>query len=108
MRVTAWPAGKKHPDMGIGLSIPMRDREEHFHPAWEKVFIDLDDAFEEFRIRAGFWRTCNEIADNPKKALRQWFLAHGQPVPWPYRQAPAFELKPLGGNHFQLSIYSKT
>ena len=107
MRVTAWPAGKKHSDMGVGLNIPLRERGVHFDRSWEEVFIDLDGEIEEFKIRAGFWRNCNEIADNPGKALRQWFLAHRQPIPWPYGKAPAFELKPLGGRHFKLSLYSQ-
>tara|TARA_R110002012_G_scaffold145386_1_gene303674 strand:+ start:583 stop:900 length:318 start_codon:yes stop_codon:yes gene_type:complete len=102
MRVTAWPVGKKHPDMGIGLNIPTRERGKYFDRSWEKVYIDLDGEVEEFKIRAGFWHTCNEIADNPSKALRKWFLGHGQPIPWPYGKAPAFELEPLGGGHFKL------
>ncbi|CAN0570007.1 unnamed protein product, partial [Ectocarpus sp. 12 AP-2014] len=57
-----------------------------------------------FINRAGFWRSCNEIADNPKKSLRQWFLNHRQPIPWPYGKAPTFELKPLGGGHFKLYL----
>ncbi|WP_150123482.1 hypothetical protein [Halotalea alkalilenta] len=102
MKVSAWPAGKKGPNMIVGISIKKRDRDQYFAPSWKEVAIEMDGKTEIFHLRGGFWRTCNEIADNPNRAIRTWLLRHHPPIPWERNKPPQFELDPLGGGRFKL------
>lgn len=100
MHVSAWSGGsKRYPTYGVRVG--KKNRDEYFHPEWDQVILRINGDEAAFTITSGFWRQCPEIRDNKHRLIRSWLETH-YTLPWPYRQPPHFQLKPIGGNRFEL------
>ncbi|RDD60597.1 hypothetical protein DRB17_17140 [Ferruginivarius sediminum] len=96
MRVTAWSNGRN----GYGVRVGARSRDEHFDPAWDHIFVEIDGAEFRFSITPSFWRKCPEFRG---RVLRDLFYRQGL-APWPKDAPPVFDLIPLGGGRFRLEL----
>jgi hypothetical protein len=100
MRATAWNNGSHHASgAGYGLRVSGEDRDRYFDRDWSEVVFDLDGEVEaRATISDSFWRTCSELRS---VGIGKWLRVRGL-APWPKGIPPTLEVRPAGGNRFNV------
>lgn len=101
MEASAWSSGGG--TYGVRVGVANRDR--YFEPSWAEIEVEIDGQPHRFALTPGFWNKCPEFRDSGGTAIRDWLRQH-HTLDWPKGEPPRFQLKPLGGNRFTLSIDS--
>lgn len=102
MKASAWKSGKfgARTRIAFGLSIGKRNVAKYFDRSSTAVVLELDRRPVKVTVTRTFWGSCPELRS---KAIGDWLAGQGI-VPWSKGKPPKFELTPLGGNRFRLSL----
>ncbi len=93
MKVSAWKGGT------YGIRVGHQNAEKFFK-GLRTIEVQIDGHFEVFKLSDTFWTTCPEFRG---VAIARWLKKNGL-AHWPKGRPPRFELTPLGGNRFRLTL----